>query len=690
MKRTAIRNRAIMKLDVWMKASIKLAAPDLSTRLGLRVRTPSGRPITHDFGGAPKEGMGEGTQPTAMLIGTAGHVDHGKTALVKALTGVDADRLAEEKRRGITIDLGYAYAGALGFIDVPGHEKLVHTMLAGAGGIDAALLVVAVDDGVMPQTQEHAQILDLLGIDRGVVAISKTDLAPDRVPEVASGVRALLQGTALRDAPIVAVSARTGDGVAGLQAVLDAIGARPRDTEGYPRLAVDRAFTLTGVGLVVTGTLVSGRIAVDDRLVLSPSGLALRVRALHAQNRPAEQAEAGQRVALNIAGPRLSKAAVARGDWVLHEDVHAPTAVLDARIRLLDGAAAPRPDTTVHVHLAAAHVTARIAPLDPERLAPGASALVRLTLSAPVGALAGDRIVLRDAAARHTIGGGLVVDPYPPARGRRTPARLAQLAALERRDPAAALRDLLALPPGWTDRTAFFRARNMRPTAQEAAMAAAPAVALAGLALAPRLGWEDRIAGALASHHRAHPDEPGLPAARLRPMLDGRPPEAAFAALIEAMLRARTIAQDGPWLRLASHRAVLSPQDEKVWREAGVLIAADRFRPPRTRDLARALAMPEPVTRASLKRLQRMGRLVEIAPDHFFLRETVAEMAALAGTLAEAEGEVTAAAFRDRLDNGRKVAIQILEFFDRNGLTIRKGDQRRVRRDRLRLFGDPP
>jgi selenocysteine-specific elongation factor len=223
-------------------------------------------------------------------------------------------------------------------------------------------------------------------------------------------------------------------------------------------------------------------------------------------------------------------------------------------------------------------------------------------------------------------------------------------------------------------------------------MAAAPADALAGLALAPalRIAWEDRIAGSLAEHHRAHPDEPGLAAARLRPALDGRPPEAAFAALIEAMRQARTIAQDGPWLRLSSHRAVLSAQDEKVWHEAGALIAADRFRPPRTRDLARALAMPEAVARASLKRLQRMGRLVEIAPDHFFLRETVAEMAALAGSLADAQGEVTAAAFRDGLDNGRKVAIQILEFFDRAGLTIRTGDQRRIRRDRLGLFGEPP
>ena len=635
-------------------------------------------------------------QSHSMIIGTAGHIDHGKTALVKALTGIDADRLPEEKRRGITIDLGYAYTdtpnGTLGFVDVPGHERFVHTMLAGASGIDAALFVVALDDGVMPQTREHAHILQLLGIDRGVVALTKVDLAPERVAEVGAQVRLLLAKTGLGSMPLLPVSAVTGEGIEALRAALLDLGPRPRDSEGYPRLVVDRAFTLAGAGLVVTGTLVAGRVRVDDRLMLSPPGLELRVRGLHAQNRPAGEAVAGQRVALNIVGPRLSKDTVTRGDWVLHPDVHAPTFRLDARLRLLaEEARALRADAPTHLHLGAAHVMARVAPLDIERLGPGDVALARLTLDHPIGALAWDRLVLRDATATRTIGGGLVVDPFPPRRGRRTAERLGQLAALNEPDAATALRDLLTLPPKWTDAATFFRSRNMPQAVRAAVMLAAPAVAVAELLMAPgalealRGGMVDR----LAAHHAAAPDQPGFQPERLRLATPGRPSQTAFRAIIESLLRRGLVEQDGPWLRLPTHRAVLSPRDERIWQQAHGLIAAERFRPPRTRDLAQALSMPEPAMRATLKRLQRMGRLIEVAPDQFFLSETVAEMVAVAAAIADADaaGMLTAAQFRDRLANGRKVAIQILEFFDRAGVTVRIGDERRVRADRLGLFG---
>jgi selenocysteine-specific elongation factor len=630
-----------------------------------------------------------------MIIGTAGHVDHGKTALVKALTGIDADRLAEEKRRGITIDLGYAYTDTLGFVDVPGHERFVHTMLAGASGIDAALLVIALDDGVMPQTREHVQILELLGIDRGVVALTKADLAQPRIPEVTAQARSLLAGTALSAAPLLPVSALTGEGIEALRDALHALGPRDRDAHLYPRLAVDRAFTLAGAGLVVTGTLVSGHIRVDDRLTLSPPGLELRVRGLHAQNRPSQEAVAGQRVALNVVGPRLSKEAVARGDWVLHPDVHVPIARFDARITLLKEEARPlRAEVPVHLHLGAAHVTARVAPLDAERIEPGATVLARLTLDQPIGALARDRLVLRDAAATRTIGGGILIDPFPPRRGRRAPERLQQLAALDRRDPTGALHALLALSPGWTDRDNFVRARNLSPQARETVLTNAPAVVVADQLMTPATLEMLRhgVVKQLAEHHEAAPDQPGLQLERLRMATPGRPPVPMFRAIVETLFRSGAVEQDGPWLRLPTHRATLSTQDERLWQQVRALIAAERFRPPRTRDLARTLSVPEATMRTLLKRVQRMGRLIEIAHDQFFLSEAVAEMLGIAASIAatDATGTLTAAEFRDRLANGRKVAIQVLEFFDRAGVTVRTGDERRVRADRLAMFGPVP
>ncbi len=637
-----------------------------------------------------------------MIIGTAGHIDHGKTALVKALTGVDTDRLKEEKARGITVDLGFAYlpgeAGTLGFVDVPGHERFVHTMLAGASGIDFALLVVAADDGVMPQTREHLAILDLIGLAGGLVALSKADLADaDRRAVVTAEIRALLEGTGLAGAPILPVSTRTGENIEALKAMLRqvAAGTAARAASGAFRLAVDRSFSLSGAGTVVTGTVLSGRVALGDSVIVSPSGLAARVRSIHAQNRPATEGLAGQRCALNLAGDGVSKEAIIRGDLVLAPGLHAPTDRIDGRLRVL--ASEPKPLGTwfpARLHAGSTEVGARLVPLEGP-LAPGASGLVQLVLDRPIAAAAGDRFVLRDVSAQRTIGGGFFSDLRAPARKRGTPERLAILQALAAPRPAEAFRALLDLPPYRVEPAAFARDQALGPAEAAALVAVGDVVTLDAQALSASrwAGFRDGVAGLLAAHHAEHPDQQGLGRERLRLQATPRLPGPAFRVALDRLVAEDVLVAEGSFLRLPGHELRLDPGDEAIWEQvAPALAGAARFRPPRTRDFAQALAIPEPQMRHLLKACARQGRIDQVAHDHFFLRATTLEMVGLAvdcGAQAP-EGWFAVAAFRDRMDNGRKVAIQILDFFDRHGVTLRRGDLRRINPHRLDLFGPLP
>jgi len=630
-----------------------------------------------------------------MIVGTAGHIDHGKTALVKALTGVDADRLKEEKARGITIDLGYAYSDLgdgrqLGFVDVPGHERFVHNMLAGATGIDAALLVVSAVEGIKPQTIEHLQIVDLLGLDRGIVALTKADLADDdQILDRMAEVETLLSATSLKGAEIVPVSALTGQGVDELKAKLLALGESGKGVSGFARLAVDRCFVLSGAGVVVTGTVHAGEIKVDDRLLLTPSGLEARVRSLHAQNSPAQVGRAGQRCALNLTGPRLSKDSIRRGDWVVSPELHAPTDRPDVRLTLLGSEDhALKHWSPVHVHLGSAHVMGRVALLEGDKLAPGDSALAQIVLEEKVGALAGDRIILRDPSATRTMAGARVIDPFGPPRNRRTGRRLAELAALG--EPhACVLPKLLRLETGYVDVVRFGQARNLRSAEVEKQLEAAGGARLAGYGLLAETLADARrdIVETLKAFHQDKADAPGLQPERLRITMKRRWPEPVFRALLDQEIRAKTIVVDGPFLRLPGHSLTLGPRDEALWKKIAAELARDRFKPPRVRDFAQAYGVPEPDTRRLLQRLARLGRVVEVAPDHYFLRSVVAEMVGIAHGFGR---EFSAADFRDKLDNGRKVAIQILEFFDRHGVTIRRGDLRRTVPQKLEQYGPVP
>lgn len=640
-----------------------------------------------------------------MIIGTAGHIDHGKTALVKALTGVDGDRLKEEKARGITIDLGFAYMPAedgriIGFIDVPGHERFVHTMFAGASGIDLALLVVAADDGIKPQTLEHLAILDLLGIGKGLIVITKADLAsPERLADVTAEIKAAIAGTALEGADVLPVSAVTGQSIDALRSrLIAAAGEMPaRSSEGAFRLAVDRVFTLPGIGVVVTGTVLSGFVGVGAHVQISPSGLSARVRSIHAQNTPAEIGWAGDRCALNLTGPGITKDAISRGDVVLSPALHAPTDRIDAVLNIL-----PSEEKAigqwfpVRLHHASAEVGARVVLLDDKALQPGATADVQLVLDAPIAAAVPDRFVVRDVSAQRTIGGGKFVDLRAPARKRRTPERLAQRAALAIDDPKAAFAALLDTPPFACDLTVFARDRALS-TAQANRIASELNLVVldaedARTSVLPGR-WQSFVTNLIervTQFHAENPDLQGLGREQLRLLLQPRLSKPAFAAALCKIAEKGEIALDGAFVRLSKHQVRLAPNDEETWKIiARQLGGNDRFRPPRVRDIANSTKNSERDIRRLMKLASRLGRVDEIAHDHFFLRPAVREMVAIAADVqAKAEtGWFNAADFRDRLDNGRKVAIQILEFFDRNGVTLRKGDLRRMNQHRLDLFG---
>ena len=631
-----------------------------------------------------------------MIVGTAGHIDHGKTSLVKALTGVDADRLPEEKARGITLDLGYAYTplpdsrngnDVLGFIDVPGHEKLIHNMLAGATGIDFLLLVVAADDGPMPQTREHLAIAELLGIQRGAVALTKCDTVDTARADAAEiEVRALLAHGAFAEAPIHRVSAKTGDGIAALYAHLAAAAAHEAArSDGRFRLAVDRCFSLSGIGTIVTGTVFSGAVRVGDLLTVSPPGFTARVRSLHAQDRPAETGHAGQRVALSLAGD-FSREAIKRGMWALDPRQHQPLDRFAATLRLArDEAQALRHWTPVHVHLGAEDITGRVALLEGDTLAPGAESLAEIVLDRPLCCVNGDRFIVRDASASRTVGGGRVLDISPPQRHKRAPLRLEALRLAAAGDPAAVLAQALANSPAGVPLDRFALAWNL---VDDDARALAGALSLVRvdtrdgtIGFSPGV-WStlgDKLFSALAAEHERAPDMLGAEHERLRRLTLPTLPRAAFDRLVDEALAAGCIAQTSSWLHLPEHRVSLAAADADLWATLAPLVAAEPCQPPRVRDIAKATGIAEDSVRALMKRVARTGKLYPVAHDHYFTDAAVAMLAGIVAELDREHGAARAGDLRDRIGGGRKVAIHILEFFDRIGYTRRVRDTRNGR-----------
>ncbi|HDH7797736.1 TPA: selenocysteine-specific translation elongation factor [Raoultella ornithinolytica] len=607
-----------------------------------------------------------------MIIATAGHVDHGKTTLLQAITGVNADRLPEEKSRGMTIDLGYAYwpqpdGCVLGFIDVPGHEKFLSNMLAGVGGIDHALLVVACDDGVMAQTREHLAILQLTGKPSLTVALTKADrVEAQRVEEVRGDVTAVLAEFGFTDATLFATAATENQGIAELREHLLQLSARAHPQHQRFRLAIDRAFTVKGAGLVVTGTALSGEVNVGDTLWLTGVDKPMRVRGLHAQNQAVGQAWAGQRIALNIVGD-AQKEALNRGDWLL--SVQPP----EASGRVIVELQCHTPLTqwqSLHIHHAASHITGRVSLLEGD--------LAELVLDTPLWLADNDRLVLRDISARVTLAGARVVTLNPPRRGKRKPEYLQWLAALaaSQGDDAQALdihlqRDAVRLDDFAWARQLSDEGLNVlinRPDYLQAGNS------LLSAPLAAR--WQTKLLDALARYHDQHRDEPGPGRERLRRIALPMEDEALVLLLIEQMRASGTIDSHHGWLHLPEHKAGFTEEQQSIWLRVADLFADE---PWWVRDLAKEAGVEEALMRAVLRQAAQQGMITAIVKDRYYRNDRIVAFARMIRELDLARGSTCAADFRDTLNVGRKLAIQILEYFDRIGFTRRRGNDHILR-----------
>lgn len=606
-----------------------------------------------------------------MIIATAGHVDHGKTTLIEAITGVNADRLPEEKRRGMTIDLGYAYwpqpdGRVPGFIDVPGHEKFLSNMLAGVGGIDHALLVVACDDGVMAQTREHLAILQLTGNPALTVALTKADRVDEaRIAEVREEVEKTLQAFGYPQATLFITAAAEMRGIDELRAHLLQLPERPHPEHQRFRLALDRAFTVKGAGLVVTGTALSGDVRIGDTLWLTGVNKPMRVRGLHAQNQPVEHAHAGQRIALNIAGD-AEKEALSRGDWLLSQQPPAPTERVIVALHSHTPLTQWQP---LHIHHAASHVTGRVSLLE--------DGLAELVLDTPLWLADNDRLVLRDISARTTLAGARVVTLNSPRRGKRKADYLAWIAALARaEDDTQALNAHLSR--GAVDLTAFAWARQLSTSGLNMLLEN-PCFIRAGNNLldAPIAArWQRKLLETLATYHQQHHDEPGPGRERLRRMALPMEDEALVLTLIERMRESGEIQSHHGWLHLPEHKAGFNDEQAQLWQKAAPLFGDE---PWWVRDLARETGVDEQVMRGVLRQAAQQGLITAIVKDRYYRNDRIVTFASMIRDLDQGRGSTSAADFRDQLNVGRKLAIQILEYFDRIGFTRRRGNDHILR-----------
>jgi selenocysteine-specific elongation factor len=632
-----------------------------------------------------------------IVMGTAGHVDHGKTALIKRLTGVDTDRLKEEKERGITIELGFASLALpgglmLGVVDVPGHERFVRNMVAGAAGIDLVVLVIAADEGVMPQTREHLQICTLLGIRKGFVALTKADLVDGEwLKLIHDDVREFLRGTFLEEAPVVPVSSLTGEGFPELLRTIERAADEVEEAEdvGLFRLPVDRVFTMKGFGTVVTGTLISGKVTTGQEVEVSPIGFRARVRGIQVHNRSVETAEAGQRTAVNLQG--IERAAIERGHLLAGPDTLVPSQRLDVVYRHLAGAGRKmKHRTLVRLHTGTSEVMARLILLDRDEMEPGAEGYAQLVLERPLAAVAGDRFVIRSYSPVTTIGGGWIVDPLPAKHKRSAEAVLQEFRRLAGGQEAERVATVLAragiggiTEPRLIVRTGI-RGKELRRIL-EGMFSAKEAVLVdrEEMRILSQPAYGDLQAGILRelqAYHERFPLKDGLSREELRTMrLGEKVGPKIFGMALRDLEKKGSIVAERENIRLTGHRVQLKEDMGNLREELSGVYREGGLAPPTLREILERFSDREKEVTSLIQVMTREGDLVRISEDLNFHRDALAALREDYRRLLLREGQATPASFRELTGLSRKFIIPLMEYFDMTRLTMRAGDHRILR-----------
>jgi selenocysteine-specific elongation factor len=627
----------------------------------------------------------------SIIVGTAGHIDHGKSTLVEALTGTHPDRLAEEKRRGITIDLGFAFLEEngvrFGFVDVPGHERFVSNMLAGAAGIDVLLLVIAADESIKPQTREHFDICRLLGVKRGVVALTKSDMVDGETLElVRMEAEEFLSGSFLEKAPLVPVSAKTGAGLAELKKALNdaATNASMKDAARYFRLPIDRAFAMKGFGSVVTGTLISGSVGPGDEVELFPRGERVRVRGVHSGGKSVERATPGQRTAVNLAG--IEHTALKRGMALATPGKFRKTRRIDARLELLPSARKIKQGARVHFHAGTAETIAEVFFYGEKELPPGGSALANLKLQDEVLVLAGDRFIVRHFSPVVTIGGGAVLDPLARRPMLRDPGRSAFLETLERgshEEILAAMteRALLGLGheeivarTGWTGKEIQQALEKLHGTGSVKLVSSEPLVLISG-----KLFEEARrkIAERVERFHKENPLLPGIPREDLRASLGKRVRSETFRAALEELVAQKKLDAPGELVKKAGSEIALLPEEAKAKEQIEAAFASASLAVPSVKEVLAKLTVEAKRAEKLLQILLREKNLVRVSPELVFHRAALAQLKEQLSVYKKAKGDrISVPAFKELTGITRKYAIPLLEYLDRERLTRRVGEER--------------